>query len=140
MKPRTNESPLRSRLSELDRQLGEVGSEIESLTKALQRKGEPLAAPRRPRPGRTGGGRRAGREARGGGGARGGRDGEDGLQAVHPAQWKDRRFASYFMSGNLGPSAPQLRRERRLQRNRAIVMIVVVAVVLIGILKFAMAW
>ena len=47
---------------------------------------------------------------------------------------RDERVASYFMSGNLGNSGPQLRRERRIQRNKAIVMLVFVALVLVVVL------
>ncbi|MBN1672973.1 MAG: hypothetical protein JXR37_18150 [Kiritimatiellae bacterium] len=41
---------------------------------------------------------------------------------------RDQRFATYFMSGGLKSMAP-MRVERRIQRNRAILMIIILAVV-----------
>lgn len=43
---------------------------------------------------------------------------------------EDERFASYFMSGGLRSNAP-LRQERQIQRNKAIVAIVLLVIVLI---------
>ncbi len=46
------------------------------------------------------------------------------------------RFASYFMTGSLGRAAPQLRRERRAMRNKAIVMALFALVLLIALVRF----
>lgn len=46
------------------------------------------------------------------------------------------RFASLFMSGNMGPSAPQMRRERRALRNKAIIMAVFAIIFLIVLVRF----
>ena len=46
------------------------------------------------------------------------------------------RFANYFMSGGLGGSVPQLRRERRAMRNKAILMAVAAVILLIAVARF----
>jgi hypothetical protein len=46
------------------------------------------------------------------------------------------RFASYFMTGSLGRAAPQLRKERRAMRNKAILMAVVALFFLIVLANF----
>jgi len=46
------------------------------------------------------------------------------------------RFASYFMSGNLGRSGSQLKREHRAQRNRAIVMAVFALFLIVVLVRF----
>lgn len=48
---------------------------------------------------------------------------------------KDERFANYFSSGSFGKSGP-LSRERKVQRNRAIFMILVVALVAFLVYRF----
>jgi predicted nucleic acid-binding Zn ribbon protein len=48
---------------------------------------------------------------------------------------KDERFASYFSSGSFGKAGP-LSHERKVQRNRAIFMILVVALVAFLVYKF----
>jgi hypothetical protein len=49
---------------------------------------------------------------------------------------KRERFASYFMTGSLGRAAPQLRRERRAMKNKAILMAVVALFFLIVLVYF----
>ncbi len=46
------------------------------------------------------------------------------------------RFASYFMTGSLGRAAPQLRKERRAMRNKAILMAVAALILLIVLASF----
>lgn len=46
------------------------------------------------------------------------------------------RFASYFMTGSLGHAAPQLRRERRAMRNKAIVTALLALVLLVAVARF----
>ncbi len=46
------------------------------------------------------------------------------------------RFASYFMTGSLGRGAPQLRKERRAMRNKAILMAVVALFLLIVLVYY----
>jgi hypothetical protein len=58
-------------------------------------------------------------------------------RAVMPEDGQDReRFASYFMTGSLGRAGPQLRRERRVMRNKAILMAVVAVILLLALVKW----
>lgn len=53
------------------------------------------------------------------------------LEAV-PKEPSDSRFAKYFVTGSLHSARP-LRQERRVQRNKAIVMTILAAVLLYGV-------
>lgn len=144
MKKRQNKTILDTRLTELDKQIADLDSRIGSLSREARKRGEDV-----PAAGRAAAVvRRQHREAP--------PVAEEpaapaaaGPAPREPAGWmeeaaplspqprrQDERFGRLFMSGNLGPSGAQLRRERRLQRNRAIVMLIVVFVVLLGLLKF----
>jgi hypothetical protein len=50
----------------------------------------------------------------------------------------DRRFASYFVTGSLQSVRP-LRTERRIQRNKAIIMVVFALILLYGVLTVLLA-
>ncbi len=63
------------------------------------------------------------------------REGADGSIPGESGEERE-RFASYFMSGNLGRSGTQLRKERRAQRNKAILMAVLAAFLLIVVARF----
>ncbi len=56
------------------------------------------------------------------------------LEAGLPKIARDRRFASYFVTGSLQSVRP-LRTERRLQRNKAILMVIIAAVLLYGVIS-----
>jgi hypothetical protein len=56
-----------------------------------------------------------------------------GRPAAAPVD-RDPRFASYLTAGSIDSTRP-LRQERRIQRNRAIVMLVVMALLLIWVLR-----
>lgn len=60
--------------------------------------------------------------------------GPDDLEEEAPRADADRRFASYFVTGSLHSVRP-LRTERRIQRNKALVMMVVAAVLLYGLVS-----
>jgi hypothetical protein len=51
-----------------------------------------------------------------------------------PAE-KDPRFANYFVTSGLQAVRP-LRQERRIQRNRALLMVIIAAILLFGVIKF----
>lgn len=58
-------------------------------------------------------------------------------RAVMPEDGEQReRFASYFMTGSLGRGGPQLRRERRVMRNKAILMSVVAGILLLALIRW----
>ncbi|MFO7535532.1 MAG: hypothetical protein R6X19_07610 [Kiritimatiellia bacterium] len=58
-------------------------------------------------------------------------------RAVMPEDGQDReRFASYFMTGSLGRAGPQLRRERRVMRNKAVLMAVVAIILLLALVHW----
>lgn len=56
---------------------------------------------------------------------------EAGLAPKTPS---DQRFANYFVTGGLHSVRP-LRQERRVQRNKAIVMVIIAALVLYGVIQ-----
>ena len=55
------------------------------------------------------------------------------LDASLPKMTDDRRFASYFVTGSLQSVRP-LRTERRMQRNRAIIMTIIAIFLLFGVI------
>lgn len=55
------------------------------------------------------------------------------LEASLPKMTRDRRFASYFVTGSLQSVRP-LRTERRMQRNRAIIMTIIALFLLFGVI------
>ena len=55
------------------------------------------------------------------------------LEASLPKMTGDRRFASYFVTGSLQSVRP-LRTERRMQRNRAIIMTIIAIFLLFGVI------
>jgi hypothetical protein len=55
---------------------------------------------------------------------------EEGVPKMSP----DQRFASYFVTGSLHSVRP-LRTERRIQRNKAIVMVIVAIVLVYGVIS-----
>lgn len=66
----------------------------------------------------------------------GGLAGENGAgrDVLVPKPPVDQRFAQYFVTGGLHSVRP-LRQERRVQRNKAIIMAVIAAVVLYGVIS-----
>jgi hypothetical protein len=59
----------------------------------------------------------------------------DGLEGGGlPRLTPDRRFASYFVTGSLQSVRP-LRTERRIQRNKAIIMVIFAIILLYGVLS-----
>ncbi len=126
--PGFQHDPLDRRLAELERELRDVEKSIR-----VMERGDPApAVPRAPAPARA---RRAPPPPRAvrepGGGdlfAYARQRGEAGREGAGPPRQDKERFASYFTSGNFIRSRP-LRQERRLQRNKALFMLFVVAMV-----------
>lgn len=58
---------------------------------------------------------------------------EEGVPKLSP----DQRFASYFVTGSLHSVRP-LRTERRIQRNKAIVMVIVAILLVYGVISLLM--
>jgi len=144
----SKDSPLKRRLEDLERELSAVNREVKSLTKDI---GRGVARPSRQPPARPGSQTQG--EARGnnytgelfGSADRtSGRKSEEASplssEAVERLSSQERaklernpRFANYFVSGSVDGIRP-LRHERRIQRNKAITMIIVVLLVLLGVL------
>lgn len=59
-------------------------------------------------------------------------------EAKLPRVMPDRRFASYFVTGSLQSVRP-LRTERRIQRNKAIIMVIFAVILLYGVLSVLFA-
>lgn len=60
---------------------------------------------------------------------------QEGLDDIPlPKAVPDQRFATYFGSGSLHSVRP-LRQERRVQRNKAVVMLILAALILYGVIK-----
>ena len=126
----------RARLVEIERELALLKKKKRALDRS--RESEASEAPfldagpadRTVLPGPVDAGERA---PAGGGPARGGDPA--GVEEAIPDEQRE-RFASYFMSGNLGRSGAQLRKERRAQRNKAILMAILAGVLLIVVARF----
>ena len=148
---RTN-SRLQARIAELQRELEQVESNIEQLDQAVNtpdresavrrlrriaerqeiRADEPPRGPPKPEPSQAfapAASPPEGTPVAGPG---------EGMDAGSSRVAADRRFASYFVTGSLQSVRP-LRPERRIQRNKAIIMVIFAAILLYGVLSVLFA-
>ena len=148
-----NRNPkLRQRIAEIERELGRVDGTIDDLSKAVRRPDDRAAARRlqelaeaQPRAGAPaspgtppvapppGGGLLPGMEARPPARPTPDGTGDGALPKLAP----DKRFASYFVTGSLHSVRP-LRQERRVQRNKAIMMTIFAVIVLFMVISLLM--
>jgi hypothetical protein len=144
---------LSQRIQDLERELGRVQDDIGALSKAvsepdrkdtIKRLRELSPAPGRPRG--EAAPARAAEPAKSAQGELFGQGGQSGTVPVKAAPARpgaptrvtspegDERFANYFTTGGLQAVRP-LREERRIQRNRAILMVVVAVLLLCVVVK-----
>ena len=128
----SKDSPLKRRLRNIERELGAVDREARTLVKTIER-GEARPAPpspRYPRPDPHSGDlfatsfQPAGTKT----------ENDEQLSAQERGKLeRNQRFANYFISGSVDGIRP-LRGERRIQRNKAIAMVLFVAIILFAVL------
>jgi len=116
-----NSSPLERKLRELAKEEERVRKELKNLSKALK-KGEPLPTPPVPKQTRVSTPKTES-------------SAPDNEPSSKTRVYQDERFANYFTTGGFKSAVP-LRRDAKVQRNKAIFMIVLI--VLLGYILYAM--
>ncbi|MEI6971310.1 MAG: hypothetical protein WCL44_07295 [bacterium] len=140
------------RIDSIEDELSDISGRIRALSKDVERQGEAAVQragrglketgstaqtrPVVPPPGRTPGVSSAASGASGPE-PRTSRGGGRGAAAVKPVQREDEQFASYFMSGGLKREVVEpLRRERSIQRRKALFLLLCLVILVFALLFF----